>query len=105
MNDRRDDPLRHVTPLLDRWRGADARLWELTSSHAALRIVLTRPDKAGCLVVSIAPERIEAPRDWFDADIGIEQHDGALHVVDDRAAVRIIGEGVEVAEYPTKPWE
>ncbi len=104
--DRREDMMRHFPTLLARWKGANARLWNLTQSHPTLTILLTKEDAPGCLIVScISPERIESPRYWDDAEIRVELAQNMFVVSDDRAEVRISECGVEVKELERKPWE
>ncbi|MEM6995084.1 MAG: hypothetical protein AAF721_31515 [Myxococcota bacterium] len=106
MTDRRDDILRHFETLLGRWRGARARLWELSSSHATLSILLTRDEGEGCLLIHcVSPTRIEAPRHWSHADIRVATAEEVFDLIDDAAGVRISNCGVEVKEHPKRPWD
>jgi hypothetical protein len=103
---RREDMMRHFPTLLARWRGADARLWNLTQSHPTLTILLTKDDTPGCLLVSCgSPIRIEASRYWNDADIHVEIAQDMFNVIDERADMRIFECSVEVKELERKPWE
>jgi len=90
--------------MLSRWQGADARLRELTAHHPTLRIVLTRGDHNGNLVIScLEPEDIRSPFAWQNANIKIEtaeMKNGDIGVVllDVGAAVAVKAGTFEVAE-------
>lgn len=104
--DRREGMMRHFPTLLARWKGADARLWNLTQSHPTLTILLTKEDVPGCLIVSCgSPKRIESPRCWDDAEIRVELGQDMFNVIDDRAEMQICECSVEVKELERKPWE
>ena len=98
--------LRHFPTLLARWCGSYARLWELTSSHPTLTILLEREETPGCLVVQcLSPERIEAPRTWHDSDLRIEKAQESFNVLDTAAGVKVLECGVILKEHPKKLWE
>ncbi len=104
--DRRDDILRHFPELLARWRGADARLWTLSSSLPTLVILLYEPERPGCLEIAcIGPERIEALHHWKHSNIEVEKEADMFKVVDTAAHVQITRCGVEIKEHDKKPWE
>ena len=104
--DRRDDILRHFPTLLGRWQGTHARLWELSSSHPTLSILLSCDDRAGCLFIHCtSPEHIQSPRHWPHADIRVVKSAERFDVIDDAAAVKISNCGVEIKEHTNKPWE
>jgi hypothetical protein len=106
QEDRRDDILRHFPTFLNRWSGVDGRLWELSSSHPILRIVIYDHDRSGSLeVLCIDPERIEAPTRWKNTNIRIEKTENGFDVLDEGAGIRISNCGVEIKEFPTRPWE
>ena len=106
-DDTRDNIMRHFPSLLNRWRGATARLLELTATHSTLRIVLYVQDRPGCLEIScISPERISAPFEWRNANVVVEKatEDGGLFdVLDREASVAVNNCGVEIKEL-TKKW-
>ncbi len=93
--------LRHFPTLLDRWRGADAQLIELTDSHRTLRLFLQFPNQSGYLLIAcIEPLHIEAPITWSNAHISITVDDAdGYFVLDTLARVRIRTGGVEVKEF------
>ncbi|MCW8132214.1 MAG: hypothetical protein KIS92_17840 [Planctomycetota bacterium] len=99
-NARRLDILRHFPTLLNRWRGADARIKELTVSHRTLGIELYRKGVKGFLrIACIDPLFIHAPLEWTDADLRVELHGSEDWVVlDARADVRVITGSVEISE-------
>lgn len=104
--DRRTDMMRHFPAMLERWRGADARLWTLTSGHPTLTILLTRPNKKQCLLIHYAsPASIEAPRHWSPSDIHVELAEEMFRVRDTQSAVSIEECGVSLSEQPIPPWE
>ena len=104
--DRRADMMRHFPKLLGRWKGAHARLWNLTESHPTLTILLTKDGAAGCLLIScVSPNRIEAPRHWDNSNIQVELDSEMFRVIDESAQVRILDCGVAVREMEKKPWE
>jgi len=101
MPDRRIEVLRHFPTLLDRWRGTDAQLRELTTGHRTLRLFLQSPSRNGFLLIAcIDPHRIEAPIAWARSNIRIlpDEADGFV-VLDTDAGVRIQTGHVEVKEF------
>ena len=104
--DRRADILRHFPKMLARWKGAQARLWTLTSSLPTLTILLTKPDDPGCLLIRCgSPDRIESPQHWADSDIQIELGAQLFCVIDKFADVRISECEVSLTEMKNKPWD
>lgn len=103
--DRRLDLMRHFPRRLERWRGADARLWTLSHAHPTLTILLTRGDEPGCLVISCgSPERIEAPRHWSPSDIRIELDTQLFRLIDHQGGVLITNCEIGLHETSTPPW-
>src|SRR5688572_6372536 len=101
MADRRLDRLRHFPTLLSRWRGAHARMVELTESIRTLSIKLRREEQPGHLLVAcVYPLFVHGPIEWSDADITVALHgtDGFV-VTDSRADVRVITGSVEIKEF------
>jgi len=97
--------LKTSATFLARWRGASAELWQLTSSHKVLTIVLRREGRSGNLLLAcIDPLRIRGPVRWQDADIVIarshvpdDERDGFI-LVDRAADVEIVTGSLEVKE-------
>lgn len=100
-----ENTLKASATFLARWRGASAELWQLTSSHRTLTIVLRREGSSGNLVIAcMDPLRIRGPVRWNDADIVIsrcpvpgDERDGFL-IVDRAADVEIVTGSLEVRE-------
>src|SRR4051812_41683677 len=94
---RRTSLCRHFPTLLARWRGSDARLWELHPSHCCLLIRLERQGEPGHLVVYCGgPISISGPVRWSSAAIQIEPSpDGRWHISDPKAGLLVVAEGVE----------
>jgi len=94
--------LRHFSPLLDRWSGGDARMWELTVSHPTLTLRVTKRTSAGCLdIICIDPLSITGPVRWLDANITVEISDPEGFIVKDRACgLEIKTCSVEAKEHP-----
>lgn len=105
--DRRNEIMKHFPALLSRWKGKSARLWNLSSSHPTLCIVLYGNDRTGSLEVAcIDPERIEAPLRWENSDIQIgKAQNGMFKVIDQKAGVLISDCVVETKEFDKKPYQ
>ena len=80
-------------------------MWELTSSHKSLRVLLRREGIAGNLVVAcIDPFVIKGPVRWTHSDLRVEVTTRAeggetwFRVVDETAGVEIVCGGLEVKE-------
>src|SRR5947208_3311914 len=66
------EKLRHFPTLLKRWKGGQARMYELTSSHKTLTIRIERSKVKGNLhVACLAPLHIHGPLEWSDCDLEI----------------------------------
>ena len=97
--------LKSCATFLARWKGADAVMWELTSSHKTLRLVLTEAGRAGNLALScIDPVSIRGPVRWTSSDLSVTRirlpaldEDGYL-VADAVAGLEVMCGGIEVAE-------
>jgi hypothetical protein len=97
--------LKSSATFLSRWKGAKAEFRELTSSHKTLRILLTREDEAGNLMIAcLDPLRIQGPVRWENSDIAVSRAflpedgtDGFL-VSDAHAGVQILCGAIEVKE-------
>lgn len=104
--DRRDDMIRHFPTILARWRGGDAQLWNITTSHPTLVILVIKEELAGCLIIHCSvPRRIEAPRTWKDCEFMVRKGEEMFDLVDEAANARILDCGVSLSEHPKKPWE
>ena len=97
--------LKSCATFLARWKGADAVMWELTSSHRTLRLVLTEAGRAGNLVLScIDPLSIRGPVRWTSSDLSVTRirlpavdEDGYL-IADANAELEVMCGSIEVAE-------
>ena len=97
--------MRHFPKRLARWRGAQARLWTLTSAHPTLTILLTKEGAPGGLMIFCgSPERIESPQHWASSDIQIEFDSRLFRVVDHAARVLISECSVELREFDVIDW-
>lgn len=97
--ERQRDLLRHFPKLLHRWRGARAKLWQLTVSHPTLTVRLERPGSDENLHVTCYPLHIHGPVEWDNSELEIALTDNGKWIVkDDVAGVEIVAEGVEVRE-------
>ncbi len=78
-------------------------LWELTASHKALTIVLTRGEAGRYLVLScLEPERLQGPIRWEHAELAISRarlgHEDGFLVTDANANLEVACGAIEVAE-------
>jgi hypothetical protein len=98
--------LKACATMLARWKDASAVMWELTSSHKSLRLLLTRGNESGAnlLLSCLDPIKLRGPIRWEHSDLSVSrawlpesQEDGFL-VVDDNAGVEILCGAVEVSE-------
>jgi hypothetical protein len=97
--ERQREHLRHLPTLLARWRGARAKMWELTISHKTLTIRLERPGSHDNLHVSCYPIHIHGPVAWSNCDLTVSLTDAGKWVIKDAiAGLEILAEGVEVRE-------
>ena len=104
--DRRDDMMRHFPAILNRWKGGDAQLWNISSCHPTLAILVTKKKLPGCLVIHCTgPERIEAPRVWAHCNFTVTKAAEMFDLIDQEANVRVFECGVSLSEHPKKPWE
>jgi hypothetical protein len=92
--------LKHVTSLLSRWRGADAKLWEYSVSHKSLIIRLTSSSRAGNLHLRCGDvESISALTAWSDAQVEVQVRDEGSYLISDvNAGLRIVAFAIDVAE-------
>jgi hypothetical protein len=102
--ERQQDQQRHFPTLLARWRGAQATMWELTTSHKTLTIRLERAGSSDRLDISCYPVHIHGPVTWNNCEIQISPTERGLWTIKDAAAgLEVVGEGVEVAEILQPP--
>jgi hypothetical protein len=98
-DERQRERLRHFPTLLGRWRGARARMRELTASHQMLTVRLERPGSSGNLHISCSPIHIRSPVTWSNCDIDVALTDEGQWIIKVAAAgVEILAEHVEVKE-------
>ncbi len=92
--------LRHFPTLLARWRGGNASLHSLTSSHRAIKILITKSGADGNLQLAcLGPIAISGPFEWNDSDITIGlSENGGFVVRDATAGFELETESVEIAE-------
>jgi hypothetical protein len=108
MTDPHDKPedkvLKSARTFLGRWQPATAELSELTRSHRTLKILLTRDDRPGSLLLScIGPLRIAGLIRWADAIITVTRAvtpDGepAFLVADPGHGLEVLCENLELRE-------
>jgi hypothetical protein len=99
--------LKASATFLQRWQGAHAELWQLTSSHKTLQIVLRRLGEDGnknLLIACVDPIRLRGPIRWDSSDLVIARYpmpqdpaDGFV-ITDAKADLEIICGLVEVKE-------
>jgi hypothetical protein len=97
----KNDPiLRHFPTMLHRWRGGQAIMLELTSSHKSLTIRVKQEGRPGNVIVAcVGPRHIHGPVYWENACIEIRRIDETGYLVYDAGAdVEITCDAVEIAE-------
>jgi hypothetical protein len=93
------DRLRHFPTMLARWRGARAKMWELTVGHKSLTIRLERAGSCDNLHVSCFPIHIRGPVTWDNCDLEVSLTDEGKWLIRDAVAgLEVLAEGVDVAE-------
>lgn len=97
--------LKSATTFLSRWKGSTGEMWELTSSHKSLRILLRREGLPGNLVIAcLDPLMINGSVKWCNCDLRVEtttrNEDGetVFRIVDEAAGIEVICGGLEVKE-------
>jgi hypothetical protein len=98
--------LKTCATFLQRWRNANAIMWELTTSHKSLRLVLSREGRLeeNLVLSCLDPMRLRGPIQWEHSDLSISRvrlassSDEGFLVVDVKADVEIVCGGVEVRE-------
>jgi len=90
---------------LGRWQGSRAEMRELTVSHKSLRLVLTRDDQPGNLVLScLDPSWIQGPIRWSDSKISVlrapmpDTGEAGFLVADTFADMKILCPALEISE-------
>lgn len=98
--------LKAARTFLDRWKGADGLLWEMTRSHRSLRIVLHRGEwgTRNLLIACLGPLRITGPVAWSDSDVEVSVvalPDGrqGYRVTDAGSGLDVLSESLEIAEH------
>ena len=91
--------------MLRRWRDTPVRVWEVTTSHRSLVLVLGQdPTSMHNLVVAcIGPIRMEGPFEWSSSSLEVRIGSGSggepeFRVVDEAADFEIRCPAVEVKE-------
>jgi hypothetical protein len=97
--------LKSCATFLERWKGANAVMWDLTVSIKTLRIVLTRAEQKGNLLLAcLDPLRISGPVRWEHATLVVlrvrlpENSDDGFLLRDEKAGVEVLCGGLEVKE-------
>lgn len=99
----KDPILRHFPTLLNQWKGKQAGLLELTSSHRKIRLKLTKNrynhKEPHLLISMLEPIHMNGEFDWDNADIEV-QFDGTYYIVlDTQNDFRFVCEQVIISEY------
>ncbi len=78
--------LRHAHGLLGRWKGKEARLFNLTTSHRKIQLKISddryQNDLPYLLISMHEPIKMNGPFDWDNADIEIQFEGGNYKVID-----------------------
>ncbi|UCG17239.1 MAG: hypothetical protein JSV19_04250 [Phycisphaerales bacterium] len=97
--------LKSARTFLSRWNGTNAEMWELTTSHKALDVVIRRNYDSGNLVIScLDPVTIKGPVRWKECQLRVstttldETGENGFSVADERAGFEVVCRGLEVAE-------
>jgi hypothetical protein len=97
--------IKSTSTFLSRWSGTDAELWELTASHKCLRILLSRKNSSGNLLIAcIDPLMIKGPIRWNRAALRVSViearagNETSFVVTDPSVNLEVICGGLEVAE-------
>lgn len=103
MTDYFEKIIKSLTSFLLRWNGGVAQLLELTVSHKSLRLLLTKPDTQGNLLIAcLDPIRIAAPISWNACSISVTttvvEGEVCFRIIDEKANVEILCGGLEVKE-------
>jgi hypothetical protein len=103
--ERQLDAMRHFPTLLRRWKGANARLAELTRSLRSLRIELSVAGRPGYLrIACVDPLFIHGPTEWKDADLEVQlQPTGEYLITDASVGLQVRAGNVEVSEHAGFP--
>ena len=104
MTTYRETLVRKTASMVVRWHGHRARMLELTTSHATLRIVVGDDTYGKNLLIScIDPLYICGPVRWEDSAITLEapqldSGEEGIAIIDMANGVRVLAGSVEVAE-------
>jgi hypothetical protein len=98
----REQQIRQVNEILEKWRGAHAQLWSYTASLATLEIRLFFDDRFGNLHLVCSPcVSISSPAFWERCELAVaaDSADDDLFVVRDAAAsVRVLCRQLSTSE-------
>jgi hypothetical protein len=99
----REQQIRRLNEILEKWRGAHAQLWSYTASLAALEIRLFFDDRVGNLHLVCSPcVSIASPVFWETCALAVaaDAADADLFVVRDAgASVRILCRQLSTSEH------
>lgn len=105
FNEYYEKTVKSADTFLSRWDAAEAEMWELTSSHKSLSILIRRGAERGNLLIScIDPVTINGPVRWRNCHIRIttktlSDNSGKWFLVADHiAGVEVICGKIEVKE-------
>ncbi|MDH7447628.1 hypothetical protein [Aquimarina sp. 2201CG14-23] len=94
--------LRHAPSLLKRWKGNQARLFNLSENHRKIQLRISEDryqNDISCLLISMhEPITMKGSFDWDNADIEIEYHDTYYKVVDAENHFEITCNNVSITE-------
>jgi hypothetical protein len=104
MQPEKDERLRHVLPLVNRWLGGTAKLWSYSVSLRSLVIRIEAEGRRGNLHIGCGDvSHITGPTKWDNAHIEIESADKDTWIVRDRRAGFEVRAGTVGAAENCKP--
>ncbi len=94
--------LKHTPTLLKRWKGNQARLFNLTENHRKVQLKISEDrykNDLSCLLISMhEPIKMNGPFDWDNSDIEIQFDDTHYKVIDTINQFEITCDSVSVVE-------